>query len=243
MDKKQFCFIICYNNSTYLTECLLYINQLIIPEDYTIDIITIAEADSMTSGYQAGMKASNAKYKIYLHQDVFIINRNFLIDTLALFNSNDKIGMIGMVGTKKLPQSAIMWDSKNRVGALRSCSLNTVDDYFDIPITPKDFIQDNAVSTKNNTINSFSQNALCYETVEAIDGLLMMTQYDIDWREDLFDGWDFYDVSQSFEFRNAGYQVVVPYQKTPWTLHDCGFLNMSGYRTARDIFLREYKME
>ena len=74
------------------------------------------------------------------------------------------------------------------------------------------------------------------ETVEAVDGLLMMTQYDVNWRQDLFHGWDFYDVSQSFEFRRAGYQVAVPYQQAPWVLHDCGFLNLAGYQTARDIW-------
>lgn len=243
MDKKQFCFIICYNNSTYLNECLLYINQLIIPEGYTLDIITITEADSMTSGYQAGMKSSNAKYKIYLHQDVFIINRHFLENALSIFKNNTKVGMIGMVGTKKLPQSAIMWDSKNRIGALRSCSLNTVDDYFDIPINPLDSKSISTLYTTNDINVPDNQKTPYYESVDAIDGLLMMTQYDIDWREDIFDGWDFYDVSQSFEFRRAGYQVVVPYQKTPWTLHDCGFLNMSDYDIARDAFIKEYNHE
>lgn len=222
MDNQQFCFIICYNNSAFLNECLLYIRRLIIPEGYTIDVITISEAESMTEGYQAGMKASSAKYKIYLHQDVFILNNNFLSDTLQLFLKNPTVGMLGMVGTKKLPKSAVMWDSKNRVGALRSCTLNTIDDFFDIPI---------------NTADGH------LETVMAVDGLLMMTQYDVDWRQDLFHGWDFYDISQSFEFRRAGYQVAVPYQKTPWVLHDCGFLNLSDYNKARDIFAIEYQGE
>lgn len=223
MYKNEFCFIICYNNSTYLSECLLYIQQLTIPEGYTVDIITIAEADSITAGYQAGMKASSAKYKIYLHQDVFILNRNFLCDTLKIFQAAPDIGMLGMVGTVRLPDSAIMWDTKNRIGALRSCSLNTVDDFFDLPM-PTD-------------------GTAAYQEVEAVDGLLLMTQYDIDWREDLFHGWDFYDVSQSFEFRRAGYKVAVPCQKTPWVLHDCGFLNLAGYYKARDIFAKEYTGE
>ncbi|MDD7402624.1 MAG: glycosyltransferase family protein [Butyribacter sp.] len=221
MNPNEFCFIICSNNETYLSECLLYLNQLNVPAGYSTDVITIGQASSLAAGYQAGMKASNAKYKIYLHQDVFILNRNFLSDTLHLFEKNPDIGMLGMVGTKKLPKSGIMWDTKQRVGALRSCSLNTVDDFFDIPVLPESD----------------------YETVEAIDGLLMMTQYDIDWREDLFTGWDFYDVSQSFEFRRQGYRVAVPYQETPWVLHDCGFLNLSAYDTSRDIFLKEYAAE
>lgn len=218
MDNQQFCFIICYNNPVLLEECLLYIHRLTIPEGYSIDIITIAEADSMTEGYQAGMEASDAKYKIYLHQDVFILNLNFLCDTLQLFLENPAIGMLGMVGTKKLPESAVMWESRHRTGALRSCTLNTTDDFFDIPMAPDRSL----------------------EPVVAVDGLLIMTQYDINWRQDLFHGWDFYDVSQSFEFRRAGYGIAVPYQKTPWVLHDCGFLNLSGYEEARNIFVREY---
>jgi len=222
MDKQQFCFIICYNNPVLLEECLLYIQQLTIPEGYSIDLVTITEAGSMAEGYQAGMKASNAKYKIYLHQDVFILNRNFLYDTLQLFLKNPAVGMLGMVGTKKLPKSAIMWGSRHRIGALRSCTLNTVDDFFDIPMEAA---------------------AGHLETVIAVDGLLIMTQYDVNWRQDLFHGWDFYDISQSFEFRRAGYQVAVPYQQAPWVLHDCGFLNLTGYQEARDIFAREYHDE
>ena len=49
-----------------------------------------------------------------------------------------------------------------------------------------------------------------YIDVEAIDGLIMITQYDIPWREDLFQKWDFYDVSQSMEFIRHGYKVAVP---------------------------------
>lgn len=70
-----------------------------------------------------------------------------------------------------------------------------------------------------------------------------MTQYDISWREDIFDGWDFYDVSQSFEFKRAGYDIAVPYQKVPWVLHDCGFLNLKNYYSARDKFIKEYAGE
>ena len=144
------------------------------------------------------------------------------MDTLEIFTDNPLIGMLGMVGTKKLPPSAVMWESKNRIGALRSCTLNTIDDFFDIPM-PK------------------GRNYV--EEVMVVDGLLMMTQYDIPWRQDLLLGWDFYDVSQSLEFRRAGYQVAVPYQKSPWVLHDCGFLNLSGYYKARDIFVEEYNGE
>ena len=77
--------------------------------------------------------------------------------------------------------------------------------------------------------------------VEAVDGLLMITQYDVPWREDLFKGWDFYDISQSFEFRRAGYRVVVPEMAEPWCIHDDGFLNLANYYNERKIFQKEYR--
>ena len=69
----------------------------------------------------------------------------------------------------------------------------------------------------------------------------MATQYDIPWREDIFTGWDFYDVSQSFEFRKAGYNVIVPPMTTPWCFHDEGVIELSSYYKTRDIFMKEYK--
>lgn len=211
-------FIICTNQPDYLDECKRYIQKLIIPDRYSIEVIPITGAISMTAGYNQGMHQSDAKYKVYLHQDVFILNRNFISETLEIFQHNDKIGMIGMVGTKRLPDNACMWTTPMRTGALRSCVLNTVDDFFDLPVSP----------------------SKGFAPVQAVDGLLMMTQYDIPWREDLDLGWDFYDVSQSLEFARQGYRIVVPYQATPWVLHDNGFLHLGGYHTARKKFLMEY---
>ena len=214
-DGKKICFVICYNNQNYLSECLLYIRNLNIPDGYTIDILQIEDASSMAEGYQAAMDATDARYIVYLHQDVFILEKDFIKKTI--FESDADIGMIGMVGTKKIPESGVMWENKERVGLLRSCNLNTVDDNFD------------------------RQMEQPYTEVEAVDGLLIMTnRQNVNWRTDIFDGWDFYDISQSFEYRKNGYKVIVPYQEKPWVLHDCGFLNMREYDKYRKIFLSEY---
>lgn len=216
-NDKKICFVICYNNERYLYECMLYIDSLNIPEGYCIENISIKGAQSITAGYQQAMTSTDAKFIVYLHQDVFILEKDFLKKTIDLFNADKFIGMIGMVGTKKLPENAIMWQNKERVGLLRSSIIETVDDYFDKPMQKP------------------------YTEVDAVDGLLMMTnRHDVDWRTDLFDGWDFYDVSQSTEYRKKGYKVVVPYQKKPWVLHDCGFLNMADYEKYRRIYVHEY---
>lgn len=212
-NDKQFCFIICSNNEQYEKECIKYINSINIPNGYTTDIIVIHNASSMTAGYNKAMKSSNAKYKIYLHQDVFILNKNILFDILKQFKDKH-IGMIGMVGSKKLPRTCVMWFGW-RIGH---------------------FISNNIYHTTDSVLEDIK-----YPTrVEAIDGFMMITQYDISWRDDILTGWDFYDISQSFEFRKSGYDVIIPPVKHSWCFHDDGIINLSTYYTTRKIFMNEY---
>lgn len=216
MNDKEIGFIICSNNQLYTAECLYYINHLNIPKGYQIDILTVEDAKSMTAGYNEAMQYSKAKYKVYLHQDTFIVNPNFIQDILDIFQSDEQIGMIGNVGAVTMPDSGIMWET-NRYGML---------------------YEQRVYETKllSNPVNERK-----YLEVEAIDGFLMITQYDIAWREDLFNHWDFYDCSQSMEFIRKGYKVVVPAMKKPWCVHDCGFMNLEKYEGERIKFLKEYK--
>lgn len=215
MNDKKISFIMCVNNDDYENEQMRYINHLIVPEGYEIEVLMIRDAHSMTQGYNEGMHASDAKYKIYMHQDVFIINENFIADMLKVFEDK-QVGMFGMVGAPQLPENCIMWNG-DRVGKL----------YFNMIYQSGESVIGEIEGT--------------YKEVEAIDGLLMATQYDALWREDLFTKWDFYDVSQSQEFLRAGYKVVVPNQMQPWCIHDDGFFNLKNYYEARKVFLREYK--
>lgn len=201
-----------------MKECELYLEELVIPEGYEMDLLKITGAKSMTAGYNEGMKQSDAKYKVYIHQDVFITNKNFLIDMLELFQKDEKIGLIGMVGTPYLAWTGTMWSG------VRFGNLYKLEE-----------------GIESGNVKRFHPMYSGYMEVEAVDGLLMATQYDIPWREDVFKKWDFYDVSQSFEFLKAGYKVVVPGQQPVWFLHDCGVINLENYHGERELFLDTYK--
>ncbi|MFA7573736.1 MAG: glycosyltransferase, partial [Lutispora sp.] len=217
MNENKICFISCVNNQQLYNEALYYINQLEVPKGYEIGCISIENANSITAGYSAAMKASDAKYKVYLHQDAYITNKSFIEDILNTFNSNDKIGMLGVAGAKIIPTNAIWWESKEKYGKVYDSHTGQID------------------------LISFDEVLGTYETVQAIDGLIMITQYDIPWREDIFDGWHFYDLSQSVEFIKAGYEVVVPRQEKPWVIHDSGIANMeNGYEEYRKVFMNKY---
>lgn len=214
MNDKEIAFIICVNNEQYFEEACFYINRLHVPAGYHTDIISIREADSMCAAYNAAMESSMAKYKVYLHQDVFIRNEDFLFEILQIFE-NEKIGMIGVMGGTCLPKNGVAFRSWN-VG------------YLDCRDADMAYFMQGSRAQQEDRV------------VEAIDGLMMITQYDIPWREDLFEDFDFYDVSQSLEMRRAGYDVFVPKQRLPWVIHDSSFAKLKNYDKNRQICLREY---
>jgi glycosyltransferase involved in cell wall biosynthesis len=217
MNDKKVAFIYCVNNHDLYEESVRYVKSLHVPDGYEIEVIKIENAKGITSGYNQGMRQTDAKYKVYLHQDVYINNRNLINDIIDIFQQDRKIGLIGMVGAKVIPTNGIWWEANEKYGKVYDSH------------------------TGQMKLLSFGEITNRYESVQAIDGFIMITQYDIPWREDLFDGWHFYDISQSVEFLKKGYKVVVPKQDTPWCVHDCGIVNLkNGYEHYRQLFLDEY---
>ncbi len=213
---KKFCFIACVNNDILMNECRLYIERLYIPEGWSVEVITIKEAPSMAEGYNTAMNASDADIKIYLHQDVFIINRYFLVNIVKIFNSDPNIGIIGMAGVCRLPDCGVMW----RGGDYRGKIYQSLEENY----------QEEKLNGK-----------ISVDKVVCVDGLCIVTSKNVFWREDLFKGFDFYDVSESFEYRRKGYDVVVPEQSYAWCIHDDGrILSLFNYNKSRKIFIKEY---
>jgi hypothetical protein len=216
-NPQKMAVISCVNDESKYAECLKFINALTVPEGITIEPIAVRHATSMSAGYNNALQLTDAKYKVYMHQDVLILHRHFFVDLIKLFEENPAIGLLGVVGAKTLPVSGIWWDALDKVGKIYDS------------ISGKAEMADWGGFT-----GSLSE-------VQAVDGLLMVTQYDIRWREDLFNGWHFYDTSQCMEFVQAGYKVAVPNQREPWCWHDCGVTPIDdAYDLARETFCRHY---
>ena len=214
-NEKKVCFIICSNNDQYLKECTMYIDMLKIPDEYEIEVLVVRDAESMAAGYNEAMNSSDARYKVYLHQDTFIIEKDFIAKILKIFSEDSEIGMIGMVGAETLSKDGVMWH-RERCG---------------------DFYRLSNEEAQMAQVEKIDEGI---REVEAIDGFLMVTCQDIPWRSDLFDKWDFYDVSQCLEFQKAGYKIVVPAQNSAWTIHDCVTLSLWNYENERKKLLENY---
>lgn len=212
---EKIVFIICYNNELYMKECLQYISWLKVPEGVETEVIGITEAESMAAGYNVAMHESNAKYKVYLHQDLYILNESFIEDVIDLFVKYPEYGMLGVIGSKYMISDANYW---------KAWDVGKCDAYNGLAQVHID-LENNAEISE----------------VKAIDGMIMITQYDVEWRADILDGFDFYDISQSEEFRKHGYKVGVPYQETSWCNHVCGTSKLKRYDVYRMKFCNEYQ--
>jgi hypothetical protein len=182
-----------------------------------VEYIPVQDLNSITRAYNKAMYSSKAKYKIYLHQDVFIVEPLFLHHLHNIFLSKGNIGMIGMAGGRWLPRD----NEKNLC-------------WTDCPEWYGNVLMPNKLHFQGTLTNK------SYEWVSVIDGLLMATQYDIPWREDIIDGFHFYDKSQSLEFYKRGYEVVVPRMENTWVLHLGSQSFTSDYFRLRNKFFKEY---
>ena len=220
-DDRKIAFITCVNNEEWYRECLLYLQHLELPEGFGAEFLPQRGASSMCAGYNAGQRASNARYKVYLHQDTLVVNKYLVRDLLRLF-SHREIGLVGMIGCRSLPYSGVWWDGLRTYGrVLHACE-------------PESVVDSHCREPEGE-----------YQEVEAVDGLFIATQYDIRWREDIFTGWHLYDTSLCKEMQRAGYKVVVPNQEQDfWCLHCPREKPLAyEYKGYQKAFIREYGRE
>jgi len=143
-----------------------------------------------------------------------------LCDLLAIFDSDERIGMVGMAGYDRVSADGIMWHARQLGGIYRRK-----------PQEPYPKLSEYRYSLEEDG----------YGKAAEIDGLLMATAQDVPWDTGNLDGWDFYDAFQSIRFLEAGYHIAVPVQRHPWCLHDDnGILNLEHYDDYRQIFREKY---
>ncbi|WP_054949690.1 glycosyltransferase family protein [Numidum massiliense] len=218
MNDRKFLFVTCVNDEQLYARCVKHIQQLDVPSGYAVELLPVRGAVSMCQGYNHALW-KDAKYKIFLHQDTFILHKQFLHDILQLFIANPLLGMLGMVGCKVLPSHGSWFGGSDLVGKFISC--------------------ENGV----HSLELWREPDGPFEAVEGVDGFMIVTQYDVTWRADLFRRFHFYDASQAAEFLRRGLIVGIPRQAEPWCLHfyENHNINWHDYTKEQKVFLTHYK--
>ncbi len=214
MNRKKIAFIIHKTDENLCSQLIESIQKLTVPKGYDVDILPVT-GDEKYFVYDSAMKQNDARYKIYVDENVSLIYKNILPDILNIFKSDRKIGIIGVSGAIQFSTNGICLESAKRCGKI--------------------FIGDNQNLTDWGDVTDD------YKEVAAVDGWFMATQYDVDWQCDLFTAKSFGDSAQCIEFKRKGYQVVVANQKETWLRFKTTKMTLDSH--ARVAFLNEYSKD
>ena len=168
-----------------------HLGEIDVLQGYEVELIEVPSGGAVAATYQRAMKASDAKYKVYLSSGSILLRPSFFHDMLQLFVQNPSIGAMGLVGTKQLSTTGIFEKSSLFKGKL--------------------LFSDGSRFEGADIEGSM-------DDVMVISGDMIATQYDIPWRMDLFQQDCFWAEAQCVEFKRKGYRVVVPRQKAAWLL-------------------------
>ena len=216
-DAHKVAIVTCVNDEALYAESRARLSKLALPDGWSLDFVPVRRAPSMCAGYAAGMAATDAQYKLYLHQDMMLERRELLLTILPFFQQHPEVGLIGLAGCRRWHANGIWWEDEDAYlhlahggGAARHAL---------------------AVGTM----------ADAWQRMAMLDGVFLMTQADVPWRADLLRGWHFYDIAACAEFRRAGYEIAIPRQDTPWFTHLAGDRDVDMvYHYWRAVFLDAY---
>ena len=129
MNERKIDVIIYATNEQAVTRLVNSLNQVRIPLGFSVDL-KVSRGGEKYEFYNAVMRASDAKYKIYLDERAVITNGNFLIDLLKVFQRDKTVGAVGTSGAIKLSTHGVSLMSSKRVVKNFSCEVEILDGFF-----------------------------------------------------------------------------------------------------------------
>ncbi|PLR78238.1 hypothetical protein CU633_06900 [Bacillus sp. V3-13] len=213
-SNKQICFIYQVKDERKFLESIEYIKALHVPEDHAIEIITIHHPNEVND-------KTNANYKIFISEDVFILDKNFLLQLIKVFNDDSSLGLLGVAGSKIIPESLIWLESNHKVGQFYT--------------SRQGHISRIAYSESTNDL---------YEEVSLLEGSLLATQLNFDYlsfnKEEIL-----FNVELSLETAKKEFRVGVINNDEPFVLLDKPlgkFKRGSHYKEAKQAIVNHYEL-
>lgn len=195
MENKIF-FIIIGSDQWVISENLRYINEIVIPEGMSAEYIVVPEGEILSQTLENAMLQSDAKYKVYLDQNVFIIDKEFLVKADKIFSEYPDIAMLGSCGFYKKDDQSEM-EVKGHYIYMGNDSATS-------------YVKEIGKEEKSGIIE-----------VMALDRHFMMTSVDTFWNGDNAN----FNIVKSVELRRKKYKTVIFVDDNPTVIFDNGILN------------------
>lgn len=209
---RKIAFIVRRKTANYAI-CAEALRALKIPSGFSTELVTIEAKRSIAADRQEAMLRVHADYKVYIEDSAILLDENFIYNMVEIFQNNKHIGLLGAIGTNIVPTNGIAISSASILGEIYDGQGHK--------------IAGNKVSYQ-------------LQEVKSVIGVVMITQYDIDWPIDYCTDF-FYDTAHSLEYQHHGYKCAVIGMSCPlvWKGHTAYDIGIN----EQDKFLDQYSSE
>lgn len=102
MREKKLAFFVRKSDEVCYSACLESLQALHLPAGYEAELFTLAAESPYAAQANRALTLSDAKYKIYINDDVRLVRSQLIEELLAVFE-DVSIGMVGVLGSQSLP--------------------------------------------------------------------------------------------------------------------------------------------
>ena len=117
MNEKGIAILVWKRNEEHYANCIEGLRNLQYPAGCEVQVYTLTEQDVFTKQCNSVLAETDAKYKIYLSDEILITAPTFVQDMLNIF-ADRTIGMIGFFGSAEMPLSANIMDAPHKYGSV-----------------------------------------------------------------------------------------------------------------------------
>lgn len=151
---------------------------------------------SIAKAYNLGAQQAKYPYLVFVHEDVLFQTDNWGAILIKEINNDKNIGLIGVVGTKRIARYSLGWYNPFFADQLLSGHINQ-----------------GINSWENFKYDDFSPNKKGSDNVISLDGVFLFTKKEI-WNLNKFDekiitNFHGYDLDYSLQIIDKGYKVIV----------------------------------
>ncbi|WP_276676116.1 glycosyltransferase [Selenomonas artemidis] len=211
MNKKGIAILVWKQDEEHYANCIEGLRQLQYPAGYEVRVYTLTEQDTFTKQCNSVLAETDAKYKIYLSDEMRITAPTFVQDMLNIF-ADTSIGMIGFFGSTEMPLSANIMDAPHKYGSVLIPAGGVLEE----------------MRFGEGTADAVAD-------VRAILPSLFVTQNDLPWDAD-YTGQYYAVQAQCRNFTRHGYRVVVPMQGTPFCAYRSAEISFETEAADREHF-------
>ena len=215
MNEKGIAILVWKRNEEHYANCIEGLRQLQYPAGYEVQVYTLTEQDTFAKQCNSVLAETDAKYKIYLSDEMRITAPTFVQDMLNIF-ADGSIGIVGVLGSREMPLSANVMEAPNKYGSVL------------IPVNAGFEKLTYNTQTDGGTID-----------VCAILPSLFITQYDLPWDSE-YTGQYYAVQAMCRDFTQHGYRIAIPMPRTPYCAYQMADIIFTSGENDREHFFAVY---